>query len=380
MLAYGRQKISQKDIDEVIEVLKSDFLTQGPRIPEFEDDVCKKVGSAHAVAVNSATSALHIACLALGLKEGDILWTVPNSFVASANVALFCGADVDFVDITNDTFLMCPDSLEYKLKKAVLENKLPKILMPVHFAGQSCDMEKIGSLAKQYGIKVIEDASHAIGAKYKNKSVGNCTYSDISIFSFHPVKIITTGEGGIATTQDIFLAEKMKILRSHGVTRDQEKLNDQNQGSWYYEQIELGFNYRMTDIQAALGSSQLKRLDEFLKLRNEIASRYNILLREADIQLPVLADGNYSSYHLYPVQLKNRAIVYDRLRSNNVGVNVHYIPIHLQPFYRKKGFSPGDFPNSEKYYSRTLSIPLHPGLTEKDQHKIVSALKDALSA
>jgi len=380
MIAYGRQKISQKDIDEVIGVLKSDFLTQGPKIPEFEDDICKKVGSAHAVAVNSATSALHIACLALGLKEGDILWTVPNSFVASANVALFCGADVDFVDITNDTFLMCPDALEYKLKKAVLENKLPKILMPVHFAGQSCDMEKIGSLAKQYGIKVIEDASHAIGAKYKNKSVGNCTYSDISIFSFHPVKIITTGEGGIATTQDIFLAEKMKILRSHGVTRDQEKLNDQNQGSWYYEQIELGFNYRMTDIQAALGSSQLKRLDEFLKSRNEIASRYNILLREADIQLPVLADGNYSSYHLYPVQLENRAIVYDRLRSNNIGVNVHYIPIHLQPFYRKKGFSPGDFPNSEKYYSRTLSIPLHPGLTEKDQDKIISALKDALSA
>jgi UDP-4-amino-4,6-dideoxy-N-acetyl-beta-L-altrosamine transaminase len=378
MIPYGRQEISQQDIDEVVRVLKSDFLTQGPRIPEFEDNICKKVGSAHAVAVNSATSALHIACLALGLKEGDILWTVPNSFVASANVALFCGANVDFVDITNDTFLMCTGALEDKLTKAASENKLPKILMPVHFAGQSCNMEKIGSLAKKYNIRVIEDASHAIGAKYKDKPVGDCTYSDVSVFSFHPVKIITTAEGGVATTQDNSLAEKMKILRSHGVTRNQENLKNKNQGSWYYEQIDLGFNYRMTDIQAALGSSQLKRLDFFLKVRNEIASRYNILLKETDLQLPVLADGNYSSYHLYPVQVKNRESVFDTMRSNNIGVNVHYIPIHLQPFYRKKGFSPGDFPNSEEYYSRAISIPLHPGLTKKDQNKIVTVLKDTL--
>ena len=376
MIPYGRQEISPKDIEEVIKVLKSDYLTQGPRVPEFESSICKTVGSSYAVAVNSATSALHIACLALGLRNGDILWTVPNSFVASANVALFCGAEVDFVDITSDTFLMCPDALEDKIKKAALENKLPKILMPVHFAGQSCNMEKIGSIAKKYNIKVIEDASHAIGAQYKNRPVGACTYSDISVFSFHPVKIITTAEGGIATTQNSYLAEQMKVFRSHGVTRDQAQLIDQNQGSWYYEQVDLGFNYRMTDIQAALGCSQLERLEKFVTLRNEIASRYDILLKEIDVQCPIIDGDNYSAYHLYPIQVSDRSTVFEFLRSNGIGVNVHYIPIHLQPFYRKKGFSPGDFPNSEKYYSRAISIPLYPGLKSQHQDKIVSAIRE----
>ena len=380
MIPYGRQEISPKDIEEVIKVLKSDYLTQGPRVPEFESSICKTVGSSYAVAVNSATSALHIACLALGLRNGDILWTVPNSFVASANVALFCGAEVDFVDITSDTFLMCPDALEDKIKKAALENKLPKILMPVHFAGQSCDMEKIGSIAKKYNIKVIEDASHAIGAQHKNRPVGACTYSDISVFSFHPVKIITTAEGGIATTQNSYLAEQMKILRSHGVTRDQEKFEYHDQGGWYYEQIALGLNYRMTDIQAALGINQLDRLKQFVKRRNELAERYNLLLSGINVELPYIAKENYSAYHLYPVQVKNRKNIFEKLRFGGIGVNVHYIPIHLHPFYRKKGFGPGDFPNCEKYYSRAISIPLYSGLLNKDQDKIVKTLKDALNA
>jgi UDP-4-amino-4,6-dideoxy-N-acetyl-beta-L-altrosamine transaminase len=377
MIPYGRQDITEEDEQAVIAVLRSDFLTQGPQVPAFEGAIAQYVNAKHAVAVNSATSALHIACIALDLGKGDVLWTVPNSFVASANVGLYCGATVDFVDITPDTYVMCPDELEAKLKTAKAEGKLPKVIVPVHFAGQSCDMRRIGSLALQYGIKVIEDASHAIGARYLGAPVGNCAYSDIAVFSFHPVKIITTAEGGMATTQDAELARRMELSRSHGVTRDADLMQKESEGGWYYEQVAFGYNYRMTEMQAALGLSQMSRLDQFVARRNALAQRYDLLLQDLDVKTPVQASDSYSSYHLYPIQVDDRARVFAELRENGIGVNVHYIPIHRQPFYAAMGFHKGDFPVAENYYDKAISIPLYAGLSDADQDTVIEKLRYA---
>ncbi|MCF6251015.1 MAG: UDP-4-amino-4,6-dideoxy-N-acetyl-beta-L-altrosamine transaminase [Methylococcaceae bacterium] len=381
MIPYGRQEINQTDIDSVIEVLKSDFLTQGPQVPLFEKTVANYCSAEFGVAVNSATSALHIACLALGLDEGDWLWTSPNTFVASANCGLYCGAQVDFVDIDPQTYNLCADALEHKLIKAKQENKLPKIVIPVHFSGQSCDMRRIHLLSQEYGFKIIEDASHAIGGKYLNHSIGGCQYSDITVFSFHPVKIITTAEGGLATTNQSSLAEKMQLLRSHGVTRDSKLMTKEADGGWYYQQVELGFNYRMTELQAALGVSQMQRLDEFVAKRHELQQRYHELLKDMPIKLPYQFLDSYSALHLYPIQLelenitKSHAQVFDELREKGLGVNLHYIPVHTQPYYQNMGFKQGDFPQAERYYSRAISIPLYQGLTFEQQKQVVAVLQ-----
>ena len=385
MIPYGCQDISQADIDSVVAVLQSNFLTQGPAVPKFEVALAEYTGSTSAVAVNSATSALHIACLALELCEGDWLWTSPNSFVASANCGLYCGANVDFVDIDPHTYNMCADALEEKLSHAKIANTLPKVVIPVHFAGQSCDMKRIHRLSQEYGFKIVEDASHAIGARYLDQPVGNCKYSDITVFSFHPVKIITTAEGGLATTNLPALAEKMQLLRSHGVTRDQSLMTKQSEGGWYYQQIELGFNYRMTEMQAALGVSQMQRLDEFIVARHEIQRRYDEWLKDFPVVTPHQLMDSYSALHLYPIQLeldklsKSQAQVFDELRGKGLGVNLHYIPVHLQPYYRDMGFKTGDFPNAEFYYSRAISIPMYPGLTLDQQARVIEILSNALS-
>lgn len=384
MIPYGHQDINQEDIDSVIKVLESDFLTQGPQVPLFENAVTSYCGASYGVAVNSATSALHIACLALGLGKGDILWTSPNSFVASANCGLYCGAEVDFVDIDTETYNLSIAELEKKLVKGKKENKLPKILVPVHFAGQSCDMKKIHSLSKEYGFKVLEDASHAIGAKYLNKPIGGCQYSDITVFSFHPVKIITTGEGGMATTNDSLLSEKMMLFRSHGITRNSEMMTKIPDGNWYYQQIDLGFNYRMTDLQAALGTSQIKRVDEFVGKRHILHERYDSLLKSLPIKRPFQHKDSYSSMHLYPIQInlnnqrKSRQQIFNELREDGIGVNAHYIPIHTQPYFQKLKFKEGDFPNAEAYYKSTLSIPLFSKMTFKDQEQVVNSLQKSL--
>ncbi len=384
MIPYGRQNISKEDVESVIKVLQSDFLTQGPKVPIFEETVSDYCGAKYGVAVNSATSALHIACLALGLKEEDWLWTSPNSFVASANCGLYCGAKVDFVDIDPQTYNLSVVELEKKLIQAEQENKLPKILIPVHFAGQSCDMKKIYSLSKKYGFRIIEDASHAIGGKYLNQPIGNCQYSDVTVFSFHPVKIITTGEGGVAVTNLKGLADKMQLLRSHGVTRNESLMTKKADGAWFYQQIDLGFNYRMTELQAALGISQMKRLDEFVAKRHTLQKRYDDSLDALPLIKPYQHPDCYSALHLYPVQLdvskvkKTRFQVFNELRENDIGVNVHYIPIHLQPYYRCFGFKRGDFPNSEVYYEKTISIPLFYGMTKDQQNKIIIGLKKVL--
>lgn len=373
MIPYGRQIIDQADIDAVTEVLTSDFLTQGPAVPRFEEAVKTATGAPHAVAANSATSALHIACMALDLGPGDTLWTVPNTFVASANVGLYCGATVDFVDIDPDTYLMSADALEAKLAK----NPPPKVLIPVHFAGQTCDMERISGLAKAHGIRIIEDASHSIGATYKDTPVGACQFSDVAVFSFHPVKIVTTAEGGCATTQDAALARRMGLHRSHGVTRDPDLMTRQ-EGGWYYEQVTMGYNYRMTELQAALGVSQMQKLPEFINARHRIRARYDDLLAELPLVRPYQSPDGRSALHLYPIQVEDRARVFAHLRENGIGVNVHYIPVHLQPIYAAMGFKRGDFPNAERYYSRAISLPLHPGLTEADQDRVVKVLAMAL--
>ncbi len=384
MIPYGKQDIAEEDIKSVVNVLRSDFLTQGPTVPDFEQKLCDHTGAQHAVAVNSATSALHIACLSLGLGSGDILWTSPITFVASANCALYCGASVDFVDVELDTALMSIDKLEEKLAQAEQDGTLPKIVIPVHFAGQSCDMEKIYHLGQIYKFHIIEDAAHAIGAKYQNKSVGNCRYSDIAVFSFHPVKIITSGEGGIAMTNDRHLAEKMKLLRSHGITRDENLMTEESDGAWYYQQTDLGFNYRMTEMQAALGVSQMKRLDKFIAKRHTLQERYDQLLSELPVSIPYQTNNSYSALHLYPIQIdvdrakKDRRQIFNELRDKGIGVNVHYIPVHTQPYYLKMGFKHGDFPNSETYYSRVISLPMFPQLCFEDQDKVVSALKAIL--
>lgn len=379
MIPYGRQSVSQDDIDAVVGVLKSDFLTQGSVLPDFEKAVAHRVGAAFAVAANSATSSLHSAVAALGLGPGDLLWTTPITFVATANCARYLGADVDFVDIDPATFNMCPDALEEKLIAAEKSGRLPKIIAPVHMCGQSPDMRRLSSLARRYGVKIVEDASHAIGASYEDQPVGCCTYSDITVFSFHPVKIITSAEGGMALTNDAELAERMRRFRSHGVTRDPGLMRGESDGPWYYQQLELGYNYRMTELQAALGLSQMDRLDAFVESRNSLADRYHTLLKDLPLTLPVCRENCRSSYHLYVIQLESQAEdartrFFNSLRSNNIGVNVHYIPVHLQPYYRDLGFNPGDFPKSEQYYRCAVSIPLYPDLTHAQQDYIAEVI------
>jgi len=384
MIPYGKQDINQNDIDSVISVLKSDFLTQGPQVPLFEKTVADYCGVKNAITVNSATSALHIACLALGLAKGDWLWTSPNTFVASANCGLYCGAKVDFVDIDPQTYNLCAVALEQKLIEAKAKNKLPKIVIPVHFAGQSCDMKRVHELSQQYGFKIIEDAAHAIGGKYLDQAVGSCRYSDITVFSFHPVKIITTAEGGLATTNQGELAEKMQLLRSHGITRNPD-LMTKNDGGWYYEQIDLGFNYRMTELQAALGVSQMQRLDNFVATRHQLQQRYDELLKDLPLITPHQDKDSYSALHLYPIQLeldkmtKTHSQIFDELRQNDLGVNLHYIPVHTQPYYQDMGFKQGDFPNAESYYSRAISIPLFHGLSIEMQGQVVDIIKKVLA-
>ncbi len=384
MIPYGRQNIDQDDIDAVVETLKSDFLTQGPAIPTFEDAVAEKVSADYVSAVNSATSALHISAAALELGPGDILWTSPITFVASANCARYCGAEVDFVDICPDTFNMCPEALEQKLKEAAKSGKLPKVIVPVHMCGQSPDMKRISKLAKTYGIKVIEDASHAIGASYDGAPVGSSQYSDVTVFSFHPVKIVTSGEGGVAVTNDSEIASRIELLRSHGITRNPDLMTGPSDGPWYYQQIDLGWNYRITDIQAALGCSQLNRLEHFVERRNLLASAYDQLLESSEVVLPGRDPLARSSFHLYVIRLPEadpvrHRLVFESLREAGIGVNVHYIPIHLQPYYRRFGFSAGDFPVSEDYYQRAISIPLYPDLTEQQQKYVAKSLDIAMA-
>lgn len=379
MIPYGRQDITEADIDAVVQVLRSDFLTQGPAVPAFERAVAEYVGAKHAVAVNSATSALHIACLALGLAPGDRLWTVPNTFVASANCGLYCGATVDFVDIDDRTWNISLSALEAKLVQAKKDGALPKVVVPVHFSGQPTDQEEIWALAKEYGFKVIEDASHSIGASRNGIKVGSCRWSDITVFSFHPVKIVTTGEGGIALTNDPELATRMELFRSHGITRDPAKFTNPSAGAWHYEQQALGFNYRMTDIQAALGLSQMARLDTYVDKRNQIATRYQDLLAGLPLQLPFVHATNRSAYHLYVVRLSGiaenkRAEIFASMRKSGVGVNVHYMPVHLQPYYRQLGFKSGDFPVAERYSAEAITLPLYPQLTEATQNQVVETL------
>ena len=384
IIPYSKQDINQADIDSVVDVLKSDFLTQGPQVPLFEQAVSKYCGAEYGVAVNSGTSALHIACLALGLGKGDWLWTSPNSFVASANCGLYCGAKIDFVDIDPRTYNLSAEKLEQKLIQAKKNDNLPKIVIPVHFAGQSCDMRKIHSLSQEYGFKIIEDASHAIGGKYLDQPIGGCQYSDIAVFSFHPVKIITTAEGGLATTNDKELSERMRLFRSHGVTRDPELMTKESSGSWYYQQVELGFNYRVTELQAALGVSQIERLDEFVTLRHKHQKRYNELLKNLPVITPYQDMDSYSALHLYPIQIQiekvknTRKEIFEALRKNGVGVNVHYIPVHTQPYYENMGFKKGDYPNAESYYESVISIPMFQGLTIEMQDEVLNVLKKVL--
>lgn len=385
MIPYGRQDINQYDIDAVISVLKSSNLTQGPQIPAFEESIIRACEVRYAIAVNSATSALHIACLAVGLGEGDWLWTTPNTFVASANCALYCGAKVDFVDIDPHTYNLSAEALEKKLEIAEKENRLPKVVVPVHFSGQPCDMQSINKLSKKYGFKIIEDASHAIGGKYLNEPIGNCRYSDITVFSFHPVKIITTGEGGMAVTNHPELANKLELLRSHGITRNSELMTKPMEGPWYYQQVDLGFNYRMTDMQAALGVSQMRRLVEFVSKRHQLARKYNHKLKDLPITLPWQHPDSYSGLHLYVIRLhldkisKTHLEIFNGMREAGILVNVHYIPVHLQPFYQKMGFEEGQFPEAEQYYREAISLPMFPTMTEDEQNQVVSTLKELLA-
>jgi UDP-4-amino-4,6-dideoxy-N-acetyl-beta-L-altrosamine transaminase len=383
-IPYGRQSISEEDIQAVVNVLRSDFLTQGPAVPAFERVVAGYCKVPHAVAVNSATSALHIACMALGAGPGDLVWTSPITFVASANCARYCGADVDFVDIDPNTFNMCPTHLGEKLASAAKVGRLPKVVIAVHMTGQPCDMAAIKALADQYRFAVIEDASHAIGARYRDSITGDCAYSDITVFSFHPVKIITTAEGGMATTRDPGLARRMQLARSHGVTREAAELHLADEGPWHYEQVMLGYNYRLTDMQAALGISQMNNIDRWIDRRNVLASQYDQALAHLPLSLPARRSDIRHALHLYVIRLdaarcrKNRRTVFEDLRAAGLGVNVHYIPVHTQPYYQKLGFKAGDFPNSEAYYRDCISIPMYASLTDADQQSVCAKIEAAL--
>ena len=384
MIPYGRQNITEEDIGSVIDVLKSDFLTQGPLVPKFEGMLCEYAGSMYGVAVNSGASALHVACKALGLGKGDWLWTSPISFVASANCGLYCGAQVDFVDIDSSSWNLDVDKLERKLRRAKDEDKLPKVLVAVHLCGLPCDMEYIHALSRKYDFHIIEDACHAIGGTYQDEPIGSCRYSDITVFSFHPVKTITTGEGGMAVTNNFQFAESMRLFRNHGITHDPEWMTKDPDGPWYYQQIDLGYNYKMTDIEAALGISQLKKINEFVAKRHEIASRYDETFANLPLQLPLRQEGKYSGMHLYVVRVKENLTkmthleIFKYLRQQGIGVNLHYIPIHMQPYYQNMGFRIGDFPCAEDYYSEALSIPMYTGLTDDDIKRVVAALKNSL--
>jgi UDP-4-amino-4,6-dideoxy-N-acetyl-beta-L-altrosamine transaminase len=381
MIPYGRQSLDQADIDAVVQVLKSDWLTQGPTLERFEAAVARYCEAGHGVAVCNATAALHIACLAADLGPGDWLWTTPNTFLASANCARYCGAQVDFVDIDPLTWNLDAQALARKLEQAEQTGRLPKVLIPVAFSGQSCDMRAIAALAERYGFVVIEDASHAVGARYAGRPVGCGDYAAMTVFSFHPVKIITTGEGGMVLTNRPELAERLRRLRSHGMTRDPAQMDEASHGPWYYQQVELGFNYRMTDIQAALGLSQLARLDAFVERRRVLAARYQTLLADLPLQLPTAQAQAESAWHLYVVRLHTERIgnshrqVFEALRGAGVGVNLHYIPVHLQPYYRALGFAPGDFPEAERYYGQALTLPLYPALSEVDQDFVIRQLQ-----
>lgn len=385
-IPYGRQDVTEADIAAVVAALRSDWLTQGPAVPRFEQTVAAYCGAAHAVAVNSATSALHIACLALGLGPGDRLWTSPVTFVASANCALYCGAEVDFVDIDPRSYNLCPQALERKLIAAETEGRLPKVVVPVHLCGQPCDMQAINALGRRYGFRIVEDASHAIGGRYRDEPVGNCRYSDITVFSFHPVKIVTTGEGGMALTNNAELAERMALLRSHGITRDLAQMTHAPDGPWYYQQIDLGFNYRMTELQAALGASQMERLDDYVSRRHALARRYDKQLADLPVTLPWQHPDSHSSLHLYVIRLKLDQIdrthgqVFKALREQGIGVNLHYIPVHTQPYYQRMGFRPGDFPEAMGYYAEAISLPMYPTMTTAQQDQVIAALSKALRA
>lgn len=384
MIPYGKQDITQADVDAVLAVLNSDFLTQGPMVPRFEQKVAAHVGARHALAVNSATSALHIACLALGLGRGDWLWTTPITFVASANCGLYCGAQVDFVDIDPRTYNLCPRALAAKLEVAERAGRLPKVLVAVHLCGQPCDMQAIRQLSRRYGFKVIEDASHAIGGQYQGEFIGNGRYSDITVFSFHPVKIITTAEGGMALTNDDELAHRMGLLRSHGITREAAHMTHKPDGPWYYQQIELGYNYRMTELQAALGISQMERLDAYVTRRQELSRRYDELLKDLPLLLPWQHPDSDSARHLYVIRLRLDEIgsthseVFEALREGGVGVNLHYIPVHTQPHYQNMGFKQGTFTEAERYYCEAISLPIYQDMTHLQQEEVISVLRGIL--
>jgi len=386
MIPYGRQQISDDDVEAVAAVLRSDFLTQGPVVPAFEAALSRYCGAADAVAVNSATSALHLACLALGVGAGDLVWTSPITFVASANCARYCGADVDFVDIDPRTYCLSVERLAEKLSQAAARGRLPRVVIPVHLSGQSCDMHAIHALKQQYGFSVIEDASHAVGGYYKGEPVGRCTYSDITVFSFHPVKIVTTAEGGAALTNQPALAERMRRLRSHGITRDTSEMTRESDGPWYYEQLELGFNYRLTDLHAALGLSQLARIETFVARRRDIAQRYDERLRALPVVTPWQHPDAVSATHLYIVRLDRSRVrrthreVFDALRAASVGVNLHYIPLYRQPYYSRLGHTAAAYPEAERYYAEAISLPMFPALTEAQQDRVVTALAEACAA
>lgn len=385
MIPYGRQEISEADIQAVVDVLRSEFLTQGPAVPAFERAIAGYCGAAHAVAVNSATSALHVACLALGVGPGDLVWTSPITFAASANCARYCGADVDFVDIDPRTYNLSVDRLAEKLAQAESRGRLPKVVIPVHLCGQPCDMKGIRALADRYGFRIVEDASHAIGGRYLDEPIGNCRYSDITVFSFHPVKIVTTAEGGMALTNDAQVARRMALLRSHGITRDAAEMTTPSDGPWYYQQVALGFNYRMTDPQAALGLSQAARVDEFVAARHRLAREYDERLKDLPVLTPYQWPDGYSGFHLYVIRLRLDAIgrtrreVFEALREAGIGVNLHYIPVYLHPYYRELGFAPGYCPAAEDYYAEALTLPMYPALSPEQLDAIVAAVGRAVS-
>ena len=381
MIPYARQSISRDDIEAVTDVLRSDFLTQGPVVPRFERAIADRTGARHAVAVNSATSALHIACLALDLRPGDRLWTSPNTFVASANCGLYCGAAVDFVDIDPATGNMSVAALDERLRRAADANALPKVVVPVHFAGQPTDQEDIFHLSRQYGFRVLEDASHSIGASRNGEPVGSCRWSHVTVFSFHPVKIITSGEGGMAVTNDPEIAHRLAMLRTHGITRDTRFMADADPPAWSYEQQLLGFNYRLTDLQAALGLSQLARIDSFVKRRRDIAARYDRELAGSPVQRPAVKPENQSAHHLYVIRVaaQTRRAVFESMRKAGIGVNVHYTPVHLQPFYRASGFAEGLCPEAERHGREAISLPLYAELSDEDQHRVIESLREALT-